>query len=88
MGEGRSSIGYLGMVSHESREAAVHGLDGHWLSKNGAWQIDGQLIQSDVDEEIGFGVMADVDFKPKQGTRHKLMLDYFDKRLDVAILGL
>jgi hypothetical protein len=75
------------LVSQESREAAVHGLDGHWLSKNGAWQIDGQLIQSDVDDEIGFGLMADVDFKPKQGTQHKLMLDYFDKRLDVSDLG-
>ena len=50
-------------------------------------EIDGQLIQSDVDDEIGFGVMADVDFKPKQGTLHKLMLDYFDKRLDVSDLG-
>ena len=88
VGEGRSSIGYLGtLVTHENREAAVHGLDGHWLSENGAWQIDGQLIQSDVDDEIGFGVMADVDFKPKQGTQHKLMLDYFDKRLDVSDLG-
>ena len=88
VGEGRSSID---IWEHWSRTRAerqqfmvLMGIG----SLKMELEIDGQLIQSDVDDEIGFGVMADVDFKPKQGTQHKLMLDYFDKRLDVSDLGL
>ena len=88
VGEGRQSIGYLGtMVSHEEGDAVVHGVDGHWLSRNGAWAIDGQVMTSDVDSVQGYGAMADIDYKPQQGTQHKLAVDYFDKKLDVSDLG-
>ena len=86
--EGRRSIGYLGtMVSHESGDAIVHGIDAHWLSRNGAWAVDGQVMTSDVDSEQGYGAMADIDYKPQQGIQHKLAVDYFDKKLDVSDLG-
>ena len=88
VGEGRRSIGYLGtLVSHEDGDAIVHGVDAHWLSRNGAWAVDGQVMTSDVDSLQGYGAMADIDYKPRQGTQHKLALDYFDEKLDVSDLG-
>jgi hypothetical protein len=88
VGEGRRSIGYLGtVVSYPDTEAVVHGVDSHWLSKNGAWQVDGQLITSDLADEVGYGGLVDIAYKPKQGTEHKLSLDYFDDSLDVSDLG-
>jgi hypothetical protein len=65
----------------------VHGIDSHWLSKNGAWQIDGQLINSEVSSETGYGGLLDVSYKPKQGVQHGLAIDYLDDNLDVSDLG-
>ena len=74
VGEGRRSIGYLGtVVSYPDDEAVVHGIDSHWLSKNGAWQIDGQLINSEVASETGYGGLLDVSYKPKQGVQLSLI---------------
>ena len=88
VGEGRRSIGYLGtVVSYPDDEAVVHGIDSHWLSKNGAWQIDGQLINSEVASETGYGGLLDVSYKPKQGVQHGLSIDYLDDNLDVSDLG-
>ncbi|MEE2823974.1 MAG: DUF5916 domain-containing protein, partial [Pseudomonadota bacterium] len=88
VGEGRRAIGYLGtLVSHEDGDAIVHGVDAHWLSGNGAWAVDGQVMTSDVADLQGYGAMADIDYKPRQGTQHKLALDYFDENLDVSDLG-
>ena len=88
VGEGRRAIGYLGtLVSHEDGDAIVHGVDAHWLSRNGAWAVDGQVMASDVEDLQGYGAMADIDYKPRQGTQHKLALDYFDENLDVSDLG-
>jgi hypothetical protein len=87
-GAGRQSIGYLGtVVSYEDYDAIVHGVDGHWLSPNGLWQVDGQFIKSDVDDVTGDGYLADVKFKPKQGVEHNLTLDWLDENLDVRDLG-
>ncbi len=86
--EGRRSIGYLGtLVRHPDDEAVVHGIDSHWLSKNGAWQIDGQVINSEVASETGYGGLVDISYKPKQGVQHRVSLDYLDDSLDVSDLG-
>jgi hypothetical protein len=88
VGEGRRSIGYLGtVVSYPDSEAVVHGIDSHWLSKNGAWQVDGQLMASDVAKVSGYGGMLDISYKPKQGVQHSLALDYLDDSLDISDLG-
>ena len=87
-GAGRQSIGYLGtMVQYEDYDALVHGVDAHWLSPNGLWQIDTQLMHSDVDEETGNGGLVDVKYKPKQGVEHVLTLDYLEDTLNVRDLG-
>ena len=87
-GAGRQSIGYLGtVVSYTDYDAIVHGVDGHWLSPNGLWQLDGQLVHSDVDETTGNGFLADIQYKPKQGVEHYLSLDWLDEDLNVRDLG-
>ena len=56
-GRGRRAIGYLGtLVSHEDGDAIVHGVDAHWLSRNGAWAVDGQVMASDVEDLQGYGI--------------------------------
>lgn len=87
-GEGRRSIGYLGtMTRYADYDAVVHGVDGHWLSKSGAWRVDSQLLGSDVDGDVGYGGFSDVTFVPKQGVSHTFQLEYLDKKLDVSDLG-
>ena len=87
-GNGRRSIGYLGtMTRYADQDAIVHGIDGHWLSKTGAWKFDGQMLTSDVDDSVGYGGFADLTYTPSQGVAHALELEYFDKKLDVSDLG-
>ena len=44
-------------------------------------------MTSDVEDLQGYSAMADIDHKPRQGTQHKLALDYFDENLNVSDLG-
>ena len=65
-GDGRRSIGYLGtMTRYADSDAVVHGIDGHWLSKDGAWRVDSQLVASDVDDVVGYGGFSDVTYVPR-----------------------
>ena len=87
-GDGRRSIGYLGtMTRYADGDAVVHGIDGHWLSKSGAWRVDSQLVGSDVDDVVGYGGFSDVTYVPRQGVSHALQLEYLDKKLDISDLG-
>jgi len=88
-GDGRRSIGYLGtMTRYADGDAVVHGVDGHWLSKDGAWRFDGQLMGSDVDSNVGYGGFSDLTYVPKQGVAHTLQLEYLDKKTRHQRLGL
>ena len=75
------------MVKYPTHDAIVNGVDGHWLSSDGAIQIDGQLIRSDVDNSIGKGVLTDFSYKPRRGVQHALTIDYLDEKLNVRDLG-
>ena len=87
-GDGRRSIGYLGTLTrYADDDAVVHGIDGHWLSKSGAWKVDSQLLTSDVDGEVGYGGFNDITYVPRQGVSHAVQLEYFDKKLDISDLG-
>ena len=87
-GNGRRSVGYMGtMVGYEDYDAIVHGIDAHWLSPNGLWQVDTQYMASDVDDVEGSGALADITYKPKQGMEHKLTLDYLEDTLNIRDLG-
>lgn len=75
-------------VTHPDSDAFVHSADFHYLSTNGRWNVDGQAVLSDVDEEgHGAGGFTDITFTPRQGLRHTLQLAYFDESLEVNDFG-
>lgn len=87
-GANRSGLGWITtVVDHPDTEAVVHGIDGHYLSERGVWQLDGQLLYSDVDGVSGTGGLADITYTPRQGMRHSLELDYFDDDLNINDFG-
>ena len=87
-GEGRRSVGWLGTVaSHPNRRAITHGIDARLLSNDGQLSIDGQIIMSDIDEELGYGLMSNIQFTPEYGKTHQIGLSYTDRNLNVNDLG-
>ena len=85
---GRRSIGYMGtMVKYPDHEAIVNGIDAHWLSPGGAFQIDTQLMQSDVNDLMGHGLLTDFKYLPRRGIQHSLQIDYLDEDLNIRDLG-
>ncbi len=85
---GRKSIGYMGtLASNPLDDAVVHGIDAHLLSANGKFSWDTQILNSDVDDERGYGIFSDFSFSPKQGRMHQLKLDALDEKLDISDLG-
>lgn len=85
---GRRSIGYIGtMVRYAEDDAIVHGIDAHYLSNDGTLAVDSQLMASDVDDENGYGVLLDFQYKPNRQVHHFLNLDYITRRLDISDLG-
>ncbi len=85
---GRRSIGYLGtLASSESQDAIVHGIDTHWMSKDGRWSIDNQLMASEKSDQSGYGLFLDVGYTPRMGVSHSLGVDALDDRLDISDLG-
>ena len=90
---GRRSAGYIGtLLDHPLRQAAVHGLDAHYLAANGHLKLDAQLLHSDIDDfedgrERGYGGFLDVAYTPRRGVQHFFGLDYLDDTLDINDLG-
>ena len=86
--KGRRSIGYMGtVVKYPDHDAIVNGIDAHWLSPDGALQIDTQLMQSDVDDLMGHGLLTDFKYQPRRGIQHSLQIDYLDEDLNIRDLG-
>ena len=84
----RRGLGWITtMVSLPSGDAKVHGLDGHFLSADGSWNIDGQLLYSDVNNATGLGGFADITYAPTHGHKHRVALNYFDEDLDINDFG-
>ena len=87
-GGGRRSIGYLGtLVNNPDDDAVVHGVDTHFLSKDGRFSWDTQLMHSDVDTDTGYGVLMDFRYVPNRTIQHSLSLDYLSRDLDISDLG-
>lgn len=82
-------LGYIGTtVRHPDRSADVHAVDYHYLSTSGRWNVDGQVIASDVEGVgTGYGTFADVVYQPQQGVRHTLQMTYLDDTIDVNDFG-
>ena len=84
----RKGIGWIStLVSHTQANAYVHGIDGHFLSENAKWKIDGQVLYSDRDLSDGFGSYVDVRYTPKQGFRHELAMEYYGSNFDLNDFG-
>lgn len=87
-GTGRQAHGLITTFADTPEYGAVvNGLDSHFLTQNGKWTIDSQLINSQKESESGFGGFADIRYTPKQGVFHRLSLDFLDDTLDVSDLG-
>ena len=81
----RRSLGWIStLVSHPQEDAMVHGMDGHYLSRDGVWNTDAQLLFSDVDDVNGAGGFVDITYTPTRGSRHELA---FEVELDINDLG-
>jgi hypothetical protein len=78
------------LVAHPESDAVVHGADAHYLSTSGAWNLNGLLLYSDIDEDdtgSGTGTLADITYTPRQGIKHSLDLAFLDDKIDVNDLG-
>lgn len=77
------------LAAHPESDAVVHGADVHWLSTSGAWKFDSQLIYSDRDEDdgAGTGLLADINYTPRQGQRHEFTMSLLDDTVDVNDVG-
>lgn len=82
-------IGFLStVVDHPAIGARTHGVDGHYLSSSGRWNLETQVVGSDVDgQENGYGGFIDATYIPSQGISHQFGFDYFDDKLDINDLG-
>lgn len=82
-------LGYIGtMVQHPDSDANVHAVDYHFLSSSGRWNLDGQVVTSDVDDKgSGYAGFTDIVYRPRQGLRHELQLTYLDDTIDVNDFG-
>ena len=87
-GTGRQAHGYINTFANTPEyDAMVHGIDSHFLTQNGKWSIDTQLVNSIKDSEEGYGAYADLRYTPKQGEFHRFSFDFLDDTLDISDLG-
>jgi hypothetical protein len=87
-GNARKGLGWITtLVAHPQEDAVVHGMDGHYLSAEGKWNVDAQTLYSDVDDVSGTGAFVDVSYTPRQGLKHSVGFDYFNEDLDINDFG-
>ena len=87
-GGGRKGLGWIStLVDHDSMDAVAHGIDAHYLSDGGRWNVDGQMIYSDVADVTGGGGFVDINYTPSRGLKHTLSFDYFDEDVDINDFG-
>ena len=82
-------LGFLStIVAHPEADATVHSVDFHRLSTDGRWNIEGQVIYSELDEAgSGVGGFTDIAYRPRQGRTHELQVTIFDDKIDISDFG-
>jgi len=90
--KGRRALGWIStIVAHPDKNAVTHGIDAHYLSSDGKFFWDAQLMASDLDDNQsvikGYGGFIDISYLPKQGDFHRFTFDRFDDELDVSDFG-
>ena len=79
---------FSGSVLHPQEDAFVQGLDWHYLSPGGLWQVDGQAIYSDTDSHgQGEAAHMEVARKPGFGVTQVVALGYMSDSFDLNDLG-
>ena len=85
---GRRSMGWFGSyLTHPERDAMVNGVDMHYFSADTKWEVDGQLVHSDVEKITGNGAYFDLDYRPSRGVQHTVTGTYFDDTVDLNDVG-
>ncbi len=82
----------LGLLStavwHPQGDAIAHGLDWHYLTRNGRVKMDGQVMTSDVDGiGTGYGGFIDFEYSFRRGMSQRFGFEYFDEKFDINDLG-
>ena len=86
--QGRQAHGFIHTFANTpDYVASVSGIDSHILTADGKLSIDAQLINSNKEDESGFGGFADFRYTPRQGIFHRISVDYLDDKLDISDLG-
>ena len=81
---GRRALGWLATVAeHPNRRATAQAVDMHYRTSSGAWNVDSQIITSDVQEARGWGGLLDVTGAPRTGDKHRFSLATYDDALDL-----
>ena len=76
------------IVAHPDQDATAHGLDFHYLSADGAWKLDGQVMSSDKDDVgTGTGGFVDLRYSVRRGLGVRVGLSHFDDKFDINDLG-
>lgn len=83
------AIGFLSTAAmHPDRDAVTYGADGHYLSEDGKWKIDGQTFMSEIEgTDTGYGGFVDFEYTFRQGLTQRLGVQYLDDSIDINDLG-
>ena len=83
------AVGFLSTaVLHPEGDALAQGIDGHYLTADGAWKFDGQIMTSDVDGiGRGYGGFVDMERTLRRGMQHRVGFEYFDETFEINDLG-
>jgi hypothetical protein len=83
------ALGFLSTaVLNPQRDALAQGVDGHYLSADGRWKFDGQLMTSDIDRiGRGYGGFVDLEYTFRRGMQQRFGIEYFDETFDINDLG-
>ncbi len=83
------ALGFLSTaVLHPDRDAVTHGVDGHYLSDDGKWKMDGQVFMSDLDGiENGLGGFVDFEYTFRKGVSQRLGIEFLDDTVNINDLG-
>ncbi len=85
---GRRSVGWFGSnLAYEDHDALVNGVDIHYFSADTRWQVDGQLVRSDVEKVSGQGMYFDLDYRPDRRLQHSITGTYLDDTLQLNDIG-
>lgn len=79
---------FSGSMQHPQENAFVQGLDWHYLSPGGLWQVDGQAIYSDT-KSHGQGEAAHMEVarKPGFGVTQVVAVSYMSDSFDLNDIG-